>query len=81
MMNQGPRPTFQDGRRVLEAHLFGFDGDLYGEWVRIEWVERLRDIERFGSVEQLQKQLERDRIRALAALRAAEQPPSRITHA
>ena len=71
MMNQGPRPTFQDGRRVLEAHLFDFDGDLYGEWVRIEWVERLRDIERFGSAEQLQKQLERDRTLAVAALAAA----------
>jgi riboflavin kinase/FMN adenylyltransferase len=68
MMNQGPKPTFQDQRRVLEAHLFDFEGDLYGEWVRIEWVERLRDIERFGSVEQLQQQLQRDRTRALAAL-------------
>ena len=75
MMNQGPRPTFQDGRRVLEAHLFDFDGDLYGEWVRIEWVERLRDIERFGSVEQLQQQLERDRVQALAALTAAPSRP------
>ena len=70
MMNQGPRPTFQDGRRVLEAHLFGFEGNLYGEWVRIEWVERLRDVERFGSVEQLQQQLERDRARAEAVLSA-----------
>ena len=68
MMNQGPRPTFQEGRRVLEAHLFGFEGDLYGEWVRIEWVERLRDVKRFASVEQLQQQLERDRSRALAVL-------------
>jgi riboflavin kinase/FMN adenylyltransferase len=72
MMNQGPRPTFGDGRRLLEAHLFGFEGDLYGEWVRIEWVERLRDVERFASVEQLQKQLERDRARAQAALAATE---------
>ncbi|MGH7508549.1 MAG: bifunctional riboflavin kinase/FAD synthetase [Gemmatimonadales bacterium] len=71
MMNQGARPTFHDGRRVLEAHIFGFDGNLYGEWVRIEWVERLRDVEQFGSVEQLQQQLERDRIRAEAALAAA----------
>jgi riboflavin kinase/FMN adenylyltransferase len=68
MMNQGPRPTFQDGRRSLEAHLFDFDGDLYGEWVRLHWVERLRDIERFESVQHLQRQLERDRLRALAAL-------------
>lgn len=68
MLNQGPRPTFDDGRRGLEAHLFGFDGDLYGEWVRIEWVERLRDVKRFASVAQLQQQLERDRSRALAVL-------------
>jgi riboflavin kinase/FMN adenylyltransferase len=68
MMNQGPRPTFEDGRRILEAHIFGFEGDLYGEWVRIEWVERLRDVERFGSVEQLRKQLEQDRTRAEAVL-------------
>jgi len=71
MMNQGPRPTFQDGRRILEAHIFDFEGDLYGEWVRIEWIERLRDIQRFGSVEQLKQQLERDRARAVAALAAA----------
>ena len=71
MMNQGPRPTFQDGRRILEAHIFDFDGNLYGEWVRIEWIERLRDIQRFGSVDQLQQQLEQDRARAVAALAAA----------
>ncbi len=70
MMNQGPKPTFEDGRRSLEAHLFGFEGELYGEWVRIEWVERLRDIRRFASVEQLRQQLERDRGRALAVLGA-----------
>ncbi len=71
MMNQGPRPTFQDGRRILEAHIFDFDGNLYGEWVRIEWIERLRDIQRFGSVDQLKQQLEQDRIGAVAALAAA----------
>lgn len=71
MMNQGPRPTFQDGRRILEAHIFNFDGDLYGEWVRIEWIERLRDIQRFGSLDQLKQQLERDHAGAVAALAAA----------
>lgn len=77
MMNQGPRPTFQDGRRILEAHLFEFEGDLYGEWVRVEWVDRLRDIERFSSVEQLQQQLERDRTSAVAALGVAR-PASKL---
>jgi riboflavin kinase / FMN adenylyltransferase len=77
MMNQGPKPTFADGRRTLEAHLFDFEGDLYGEWVRIEWVERLRDIERFPSVEVLKRQLDDDRIRARAALAAARPAASR----
>jgi riboflavin kinase / FMN adenylyltransferase len=79
MMNQGPRPTVQDGRRSLEAHLFGFEGDLYGEWVRVEWVERLRDIERFPSLEHLKEQLQSDRQRALAVLAAADPVASRIT--
>ncbi|HEX6433012.1 MAG TPA: bifunctional riboflavin kinase/FAD synthetase [Gemmatimonadales bacterium] len=79
MMNQGPKPTFEDGRRILEAHLFDVDADLYGEWVRVEWVERLRDIERFESVQHLQKQLERDRSRALAALAAAGSTSSHTT--
>jgi riboflavin kinase/FMN adenylyltransferase len=77
MMNQGPKPTFADGRRTLEAHLFDFEGDLYGEWVRIEWVERLRDIERFPSVEALKQQLDHDRIRARAVLAAVRPAASR----
>jgi riboflavin kinase / FMN adenylyltransferase len=81
MMNQGPRPTVQDSRRSLEAHLFDFDGDLYGEWVRVEWVERLRDVERFASLEALQQQLQRDRARALAVLASSGPDPSRVTHA
>jgi riboflavin kinase / FMN adenylyltransferase len=81
MMHQGPRPTFHDGRRVLEAHLFDFDGNLYGEWVRIDWVERLRDVEHFTSVAKLQAQMEHDRIQALAALRRSQPPTSRVLHA
>jgi riboflavin kinase/FMN adenylyltransferase len=81
MMNQGPRPTFYDGRRVLEAHIFGFEGDLYDEWVRIEWIEHLRDIERFESVDLLRMQLQRDRTRAQAALRRAGVNLNRVTHA
>ena len=68
MLNQGPKPTFGDARRTLEAHLFGVARDLYGEWVRIEWVTRLRDVQRFGSPAELVEQLERDRSAATAAL-------------
>ena len=68
MMNQGPRPTFGDDQRTLEAHLFGVDADLYGEWVRLEWVARLRDVRQFASPAELTRQLERDHAAALAAL-------------
>jgi FAD synthase len=44
-------------------------------------VERLREIERFASVEQLKQQLDRDRARALAVLAAGRPDPNRVTHA
>lgn len=68
MLNQGPRPTFGEASRSIEAHLFGFEGDLYGRWVRIEWVERLRDTRKFSSADQLMTQLADDRQGARKAL-------------
>ena len=68
MMNQGPRPTFAEQGRTLEVHLLDFAGDLYGETVRVEWVERLRDVQAFPSREALVAQLERDRQAARASL-------------
>ncbi len=79
MLNQGPKPTFDDGRRTLEAHLFDFDGDLYGEWVRVEWVEWIRAIRRFDSMDELKAQLDRDRARALAILAGSRRSGS-MTH-
>jgi riboflavin kinase/FMN adenylyltransferase len=83
MMNQGGKPTFGDARRSIEAHLFGFEGDLYGEWVRLEWVERLRDVRPFASAAELQEQLARDRARAQAVLGGdpAELDPRSASHA
>jgi riboflavin kinase/FMN adenylyltransferase len=60
MLNQGPRPTVGDPSRTIEAHLFDFDGDLYGAWVRIEWVDRIRDVRRFESLDALKLQLAKD---------------------
>lgn len=68
MMNQGARPTFGETARTLEAHLFEFTGDLYGATVTIEWVERLRDVQRFPSRDALLAQLARDRAAARASL-------------
>jgi len=71
MLNQGTRPTFNDGRRLLEAHLFDFAGDLYGRTLRITWVRQLREVRKFDSMVALQDQLERDRQAARMALAAA----------
>jgi riboflavin kinase/FMN adenylyltransferase len=74
MLNQGIRPTVGDGQRLLEAHLFDFDGDLYGRTIRIEWVHRLREIRRFGGLAELRSQLEADARAARAALSAVSTP-------
>ncbi len=68
MLNQGPRPTVGDLKRSVEAHLFGVTENLHGRMVRIEWVERLRDIQRFPSLDALRAQLALDREAALRVL-------------
>lgn len=74
MLNQGTRPTFGETTRTLEAHLFGFEGDLYDRAVRIDWIARIRDVRRFASVEDLKAQLAHDRASAEAALASAHEP-------
>lgn len=81
MVNQGGRPTFGEAARSIEAHLFGFEGDLYGQWVRLEWVERLRETRRFASVAELRAQLEQDRRRAEQVLRHLPDNHERVMNA
>ena len=56
----GPNPTFDEGRLKIEAHLIGYRGDLYDRAVEVDLLSRLREVERFASVEQLLGQMERD---------------------
>jgi riboflavin kinase/FMN adenylyltransferase len=64
-VNVGVRPTFETGRGLLvEAHLIGFDGDLYGETLRVAFIERMRGEKRFESVDALVEQMHRDVARA-----------------
>ena len=49
----GTPPTFPQARDYLEAHLVGFEGDLYGEHIVLEFVERLRDQRAFDTDEEL----------------------------
>ena len=60
-INVGVRPTFQTGRGLLiEAYLLDYEGDLYGETLRIAFLERLRGEKRFESVDALVEQMNRD---------------------
>ena len=57
----GVRPTFVTGRGLLvEAFLLGFDGDLYGRELRLEFVARTRGERRFDSVDALVAQMHAD---------------------
>nr|MCU0636198.1 riboflavin biosynthesis protein RibF [Gemmatimonadaceae bacterium] len=66
MLNLGGRPTFQEAERVLEVHLFDVDRDLYGAPVRCDFLHRLRDTQRFPSVDALRAQLAEDERQARA---------------
>ena len=68
MASLGWRPTFDGRDLVLEVHLFDYEADLYGQWLCCAFVERLRDEERFESVEALRIQMARDCIQARTVL-------------
>ncbi|RIH83503.1 Riboflavin biosynthesis protein RibF [Meiothermus luteus] len=60
MANVGHRPTVSGQSLRLEAHLFGFFGDLYGQEVSVEFLARLREERKFDSLEALRAQLAQD---------------------
>lgn len=63
MANIGYNPTFGDvAKPRLETHLFGFSGDIYGEPITVDFIARVRGEVKFASIEDLQKQLEMDKI-------------------
>lgn len=73
----GVRPTFADGgARILEVHVFDFDGDLYGQRLRVEFVRRLRGEKRFSSSDALIRQMDRDAARAREVLRLTGNHPT-----
>jgi len=61
-VNIGKRPTFYDDadRSLIEAHLIGFRGDLYGESAKVRFVRRLRGERKFEGLEALKEQLVKD---------------------
>jgi riboflavin kinase/FMN adenylyltransferase len=71
MLNLGPRPTFGEQAVGIEAHLFDTSGDWYGAWVRVDFVARLRDTQKFSTAAALVEQLRRDEDDARRVLTGA----------
>ena len=61
MTNIGLRPTFGGQEATIETHIFGLQGDIYGQRLTLSFVERLRDEQTFTSPDELAAQLARDR--------------------
>jgi riboflavin kinase/FMN adenylyltransferase len=66
----GDRPTFDTGRTFLEVYLIGFEGDLYGRKMLVEFIDLIRPDKRFNSIDELIVQMNADCARALARLEA-----------
>jgi len=58
--NVGGRPSFDSDDRLLEVHLMDYEGQLYGTRLLVQFVKRLRSVQRFDTVEALVSQIRRD---------------------
>ncbi len=67
----GPRPTFTGSRPTIELHVLDFEGDLYGEEIRVEFIRFLREVRPFSSASALVNQLRSD-VEAARSVLGAE---------
>jgi riboflavin kinase / FMN adenylyltransferase len=64
--NIGVRPTFEhEAEPSIETYIFDFDGDLYGDVLRVRFLHRIRDERKFNGIDELKAQIEKDSARAL----------------
>ena len=66
----GDRPTFGGAKPILEVHIFDFDEDIYGEYIHVDFISRLRGQEKYDRVEDLVAQMHRDADNARSILTA-----------
>ena len=72
IVNFGPKPTFDDYRQSLEAHILDFDENIYDHALSIEFLCKIRDQVKFNSVEELKIQINDDKNNARELLRSYE---------
>ncbi|MGN0914743.1 MAG: bifunctional riboflavin kinase/FAD synthetase [Succinivibrio sp.] len=70
MANVGCRPTVVKGqtKAILEVNIFDFKHDIYGEAIRVYFIEKIRDEQKFSSLDELKSRLEQDKINCLNCL-------------
>jgi riboflavin kinase/FMN adenylyltransferase len=64
----GTRPTIGGGTALLEVLIFDFDRDIYGEYITVHFLKRLREERHFGDLDALRRQMHLDVVAARAAL-------------
>ncbi|HET8941044.1 MAG TPA: bifunctional riboflavin kinase/FAD synthetase [Rudaea sp.] len=74
----GVRPTVNGTEPLLEAHLFDFDGDLYGKRIQVEFVTKLREEQRFDNLDAMVRQIDCDAAQAREILGCLK--PSTLNH-
>ena len=63
--NIGVRPTFEkDSEPSIETYIFDFDGDLYGDVLRVRFLHGIRDERKFSGIDELKAQIQKDTLRA-----------------
>jgi len=75
MVNIGIRPTLDQHNVTVEAHIFGFDENIYGQNIEIHFINRIRDEMRFPSLEALKEQLHSDHLESRAVIKKLSLKP------
>jgi len=68
MLNIGKRPTIEGKNRTIEVNIFDFDKEIYNHEIKLCFIDRLRDEKKFESLEDLTKQLAKDKAEAIKIL-------------
>ncbi len=64
MANIGYSPTFDDYIFTVEAHMLDFKENIYGQKIRVNFIDRLRDEKKFSNISELSEQIKKDIIKA-----------------
>ena len=68
MMNIGTNPTVKGKKQTIEVHFFDFDQDLYNKKIQVQLIKRLREEQKFNSIEKLQEQLKKDKVTSVSLI-------------